>query len=80
MYATLTATQPKLEAAHVQVGSNTIRGSRWYWTIETDSSSLSPNGNDRYFGSAKLRIKSPPLRPLSPPPDATATNSSPLII
>jgi len=32
-----------------------------------------------YFGSAKLRIKSPPLRPLSPPPDATAINSSPLI-
>src|SRR5262245_29459915 len=32
-----------------------------------------------YLGSAKLRIRSPPRRPRSPPPDATATNCSPLI-
>ena len=28
-------------------------------------------------GKAKLRIRSPPRRPLSPPPDATVTNCSP---
>src|SRR5438552_3765473 len=28
-------------------------------------------------GSAKLKIRSPPRRPRSPPPDATVTNSSP---
>src|SRR5207253_488687 len=29
------------------------------------------------LGSAKLRMRSPPRRPRSPPPEATATNSSP---
>src|SRR5262249_19212075 len=32
------------------------------------------------FGSPKLRIRSPPRRPRSPPPDATATNSSPFVM
>lgn len=30
-----------------------------------------------YRGSAKLSMRSPPRRPLSPPPDATAMNCSP---
>ena len=32
------------------------------------------------YGNAKLRIRSPPRRPLSPPPDATVTNCSPSTI
>ena len=44
------------------------------------SSGLFTGSSAGYFGSSKLRIKSPPLRPLSPPPDATAINSSPLIV
>src|SRR5207244_7523652 len=33
---------------------------------------------DQRGGSAKLRMRSPPRRPRSPPPEATATNSWPL--
>jgi hypothetical protein len=45
-----------------------------------DASRLSPATNPRRSyrgGSAKLRIRSPPRRPRSPPPEATATYCSP---
>ena len=35
-------------------------------------------GSGYRFGNAKLKIKSPPLRPRSPPPEPTVTNCSPL--
>jgi len=65
------------------------RRTHFFWPIVRVVILLSVSGNGFRFvhlvhryrlGRAKLRIRSPPLRPLSPPPDPTVTNCSPFTI